>query len=235
MIQDILLDIWKEGSYITFNDLQNLTAYWLDDLNFGYFTQTQIQFWLNNAQKEVQKILLQSRSNFYLTPVQTTLVVNQNDYVLPQDFLTIHRAEIIMSGTPPNEDPYPLSPMTLNQQDLVPNHTGTPQFYFLKKNRIRLLPAPDTALTFRMHYSYEVANMVNSTDIPDIPDAYHELLALKAAQDGLIKDGRNMNALLMKMNEFKELLKQETQDRNEDAPRGIVQTGNDITQMFGYF
>lgn len=216
-------------------DLENLTAFWLDDLNFGYFSKTQVDLWLNNAQKECQKILLQSRSNFYLTPVQTTLVVNQNDYVLPNDFMTVHRLEVILSGTPPNEDTSPVAPLTLNQQDLVPNKTGTPQFYFLKKNRLRVLPAPDTALVLRMHYSYQVADMVLSTDTPDIPAAYHEFLPVLATIDGLMKDGRDINAMLQKRAYYENLLKQETQDRNEDAPRSIVQTGNDISQMFGYF
>lgn len=220
---------------MTLGDLQNLCAYWLDDLDFGYFKQAQLNVWLNNAQAEVQKILLQSRCNFYLTPVQTTLVVSQNDYVLPSDFMTIHRGEIVMSGTPPNEDVMPIAPVTLNQQDLVPARTGTPQFYFLKKNRIRLMPAPDTALTFRIYYSYLASNMVNLTDSPDIPTAYHELVAVLATMDGLRKDGRDLNPMERKKAYYEELLKQETQDRNEDAPRGIIQSGNDVSQMFGYF
>jgi hypothetical protein len=220
---------------MNFNDLQNLTAYWLDDLNFGYFTTTQVQLWLNNAQKEVQKILLQAHQNFYVTPVQTTLVVNQADYVLPSDFVKLHRGEIVMSGTPPNESLVPIAPMTLNQQDLVPNQTGTPQYYFFKKNRIRLYPAPDTPLIFRIYYSYQVSNMSLATDIPDIPESYHEFLAVLAALDGLLKDGRDSNAMLTKKAYYEQLLKEETQDRNEDAPRSIVVTGSDTSQMFGYF
>lgn len=218
---------------MTFLDLQNLTAYWLDDLSFGYFTPVQVQLWLNNAQKEVQKMLLQSRSNFYVTRVQTTMVVNQQDYVLPMDFMTVHRAEVVLNGTPPNEDTSPLAPMTINQQDLVPNRTGTPQFYFLKKNRMTLFPAPDVALTLRLYYSYAVSDMVLPTDSPDIPAPYHELIAVLAAIDGLMKDGRDANPMLSKRGYYEKLLKEETQDRNEDAPRGIVQTGND--QSFGYF
>lgn len=219
----------------TLTNLENLTAYWLDDLNFGYFSKTQIDVWLNNAQTEVQKMLLQARANFYVIPVQTTLVVNQRDYVLPQDFMTQHRLEIVLTGSPPNEDVLPMAPMTLNQQDLVPNRTGTPQFYYFKKNRMSVWPAPDTALTMRLFYSYAVADMVNGTDQPDIPAPYHEMLAVLATLDGLMKDGRSPAAMLEKRAYYENLLKQETDGRNEDAPRGIVQTGNDLSQMFGYF
>lgn len=220
---------------MTLSDLQNLCAFWLDDLNMTYFTPTQLTFWLNNAQREVQKVLLQSHVNFYVTRVQTTMVVGQNDYVLPNDFMTLHRPEIVMSGVPPFEDTMSLSPITINQQELVPNQTGTPQFYYFKKNRITILPAPDTALTLRLYYSYMVSDMVNLTDVPDIPAPYHEFLAVLATQDGLMKDGRDNTQILIKKAYYENLLKQETQDRNEDTPRVIVQTGNDITQMFGYF
>lgn len=219
----------------TLADLQNLTAYWLDDLNFGYFTRPQITVSLNNAQAECQKLLLQARANFYVVPVQTTLVVNQNDYVLPLDFMTEHRLEIVMSGTPPNEDLVPLSPMTLNQQDMVPNKSGTPQFYFLKKNRIRVYPAPDTALTMRLYYSPQVGDMVNLTDSPDVPPAYHEYLAVMATLDGLLRDGRSTQAMEQKLKYYVRLMKQETDSRIEDSPRSIVMTGGDISQSFGYF
>lgn len=220
---------------MTLSDLQNLCAYWLDDPNMTYFTPTQLTFWLNNAQREVQKVLKQSHVNFYVTRVQTTMVVNQADYVLPSDFMTLHRLEIVMSGSPPFEDTVCVDPITVNQQDLVPNQTGTPQFYYFKKNRITVRPAPDMARTLRLYYSYLVTDMVNPTDIPDIPTSFHEYLAVLATQDGLLKDGRDNAQILMKKGYYENLLKQETQDRNEDVPRGIVQTGNDMTQMFGYF
>jgi hypothetical protein len=220
---------------MTFDDLKNLTAFWLDDLNFGYFTTTQVGAWLNNAQKETQKILLQSRQNFYIKPVQTTLVVNQSDYILPNDFMTLHRAEIVISGVVPNEERSPLAPITLNQQDLVPSQTGTPQFYYFKRNRIVLMPTPSTAQVFRISYSYQVTDMVLGTDVPDVPDAYHEFLAVLATIDGLLKDGRDIGRFLSKREYYETLLKQETTDRNEDTPRSIVTTGQAIGYgMFGY-
>lgn len=216
-------------------DLQTLTAGWLDDPQFGYFSQAQINMWLNNAQIEVQKLLLQAKTNFYVIPVQTSLVVNQTDYILPSDFMVDHRLEVVLSGVPPFEDVLPLAPMTLNQQDLVPNQTGTPQFYYLKKNRIRVSPAPDTPLTLRLYYSYLVSQMVNLTDIPDVPTEYHEMIAVLGAYDGLMKDGRSNQAVTEKKVYYENMLKQQSESRQEDAPRGIVQTGNDLSQMFGYF
>ena len=208
-----------------FLDLQNSTAYFLDDLQFGYFTPTQIKLWINNAQKEVQKRLLKSGNNHYLRCVTTTLVVNQNDYVLPLDFKHLHRLEVIISGTAPNESASPILPITLNQTDLVDNTVGTPAVYYFKRNRLVLEPAPDTALILRMWYSYEVAELVLDSDEPDVPTAYQELIPLLAAEDGFIKDGRVSGLLEKKLKEFQKDMDSDAQERNKDVPRGIVETG----------
>ncbi len=217
----------------TFQDLQNLTSYWLDDLQFGYYTQTQVQLWLNNAQIEVQKMLIASGQARYNLWVGTTLVVGQSDYVLPADFRKLQNLEIVLTGTPPNETVTPLSPITQNQKYLVDMGQSTPVCYIFRKNRIVLQPAPDTALLMRMTYTYLVANMVNASDVPDVPAEYHELIALLAAADGFIKDGRQNQLLLTKIEAYKTDLQQDAQERNQDTTRGIVQTGdNDSAGAF---
>lgn len=218
---------------MTFLELQNLVAYWLDDLNFGYFTNTQVKVWLNNAQKEVQKRLLKAGQNYYVTPVQTTLVVNQRDYVLPEDFKKLHRLALVISGTCPNESMSPISPITTNQQDLVPSGVGTPCAYFFKRDRLVLRPAPDTALVMLMDYSYLVADMVLDTDIPDVPNSYVELIALLAAQDGFLKDGRSSEILTQKLKTYELEMDQDAQERNQDVSRSVVETGNSAD--YGYY
>ncbi len=211
---------------MTFLGLQNQVTYWLDDLQFGYFTTVQVKVWLNNAQKEVQKRLVRAGQNHYLKCVQTTLIVNQNDYVLPEDFKELNRLEIILSGTAPNEAKVTLTPITNNQQDLVGGGSGTPQYYFLKRNRIVLIPAPSSAVLMRMDYTYQVAEMVNDTDLPDVPDAYTELIALLAAEDGHIKDDRSAPLLVKKIDVYQRDLDIAANNRLKDAPRRIVETGD---------
>lgn len=219
---------------MTFSDLQNLTVYWLDDLNFGYFTQTQVQIWLNNAQIEVQKMLIASGQNRYTTWVGTTLVIGQSHYVLPQDFRKLHNLEVVLTGTPPNETVTPIVPITENQKYLIDMGQSTPAAYYYEKNKLVIQPAPDTNLLMRMKYTYLVANMVNPTDVPDVPAEYHELIALIAAADGFIKDGRQNPLLLTKIAAYQEELKQDAQERSQDLVRSIVQTG-DNTDAGMYF
>jgi hypothetical protein len=217
---------------MTFLDLQNLTAYWLDDLNFGYFTTTQVKVFINNAQRTVQKLLLMAGENFYVKPVQTTMIVDQTDYVLPSDFVWLHRLEVIVSGSGTSEERQPLQPITLNQQDFIPNGRGTPEAYYLKKNRIVVLPAPDSAKTLRLHYSPRVSDMSADADLPDVPEDYHEYIAIVAARDGLIKDRRDMTNIQVKLKDFETVLKQLAEQRKVDVPRQIVTTEMGFGSMF---
>lgn len=206
---------------MTFADLKALVSYTLDDLNFGYFTQTQVGLWLNNAQRETQKRLLKAGQNFYAQTVKTTTVVNQRDYIIPADYKKLHRLDLIISGTCPNESVIALTPITWNEQDMVASGVGTPSCYTLRKTRLSLFPAPDTALTMRLTYSPLVADMTLDTDIPDVPDSYQELLALLAAQDGFIKDGRVPDLLVKKIKDYEEDMDSDANERRQDLSREV--------------
>jgi hypothetical protein len=220
---------------MTFLDLQNLTAYWLDDLDFGYFTKPQVKLWINNAQFEVQKLLLGAGQNYYVKPVQTTLNINQADYVLPNDFMKEHRLELVITGTPPNEVKQPLGSMTLNQQDLLNYGPAQPVGYYIKKNRLVLQPIPDLALVLRLYYSPRVAPMVLDAEVPDVPEHYHEFLAVLAAIDGLLKDGRDVKPMLDKKAYYQGMLKTDAAERTQDSSRMINVTGENSGFQIGYW
>jgi hypothetical protein len=214
---------------MTFLELRNLVSYWVDDLQLAYFTATQVNSFLNNAQKELQKLLLNAGQNYYVKRYQTTTVINQADYVLMDDFEKLHRLELVISGTPPTEAVTPINSITINQQDLLLGNTATPCGYFIKKNRLVLFPTPNAAQTLRMYYSPRVADMTLDTDVPDAPAQYHEYIAVLAAHDCLMKDGRDPSTLQAKIKYYEEMLKNDAQERQVDGPRTIVDTGNSYT------
>src|SRR6266850_4878431 len=214
---------------MNFAELQQYTLGLLDDPQGTYFNPPATPFlnkYLNNAAKECQKLLVMAGNNFYVRCVQTNLVNSQQDYVLPDDFLHLNRLDIILSGIAPNLIFTPLCPITINQIDLVINTAGQPAYYFLKQNKLVLWPTPfvGNSMILRLFYSYELAEMVNSTDVPNIPEVYHEFIGILAAIDGFLRDGRDPSALVAKRGYYEAMLKAETQERLMDAPRGIVQT-----------
>jgi hypothetical protein len=204
--------------------LKTLVSVWLDDLEYGYFTQAQVTMWLNNAQKECQKLLLQAGQNYYAKTVVTSTVANQNEYILPTDFFDLNRVAIVTSGSGATATQNPLTYITLNQRDMVSNQSGSPQFYNLFRNRIILFPVPNQAQSMLLTYSYLVEDMVLDSDVPDVPPEYHEFLAVLATIDGFIKDGRDMTPMMAKRAIYENMLKQASQERNLDSPRSIVIT-----------
>ena len=96
---------------MTFLEQQDLVLYWLDDVDAGYFSRTQVKRWLNNAQQEVQKVLEQAFEGYFIRCVETTLGLNQREYELPTDFKRLHRIEVVLDGT-----------TFQNQSYLIPDH-----------------------------------------------------------------------------------------------------------------
>jgi hypothetical protein len=210
---------------MTFGTLQTMVSYIVDDLSFGYFTPAQVQFWLNNGQREVQKRLLQTPGNWYVKRVSTATVQNQSDYVLPNDFLKVHRVELVLSGTAPNEIKGPIEFITPNESDQLPPGPGTPSCAYILQNVLSVFPAADTAgQTLRIFYSYLVADMVNTGDMPDVPYQYEELIGLLAARDAFIKDQRDPTPLDAKIAVYDALMKQDAEQRQVTRGRQIVST-----------
>lgn len=213
---------------MTRGNIQTLILGWLDDLNAGYFTATQVNTWINNAQSECQKKLLQANSTYYTQTVQTPTVTQQYDYVLPTDYLVLHRLEVVLSGTGVNEIKRRLSPITLNQQELLPSQPGAPSCYAMKKDRFSVFPAPDVATYYlRLYYSPRVADMSLDADIPDVPTQFQEYIAVLAAIDGYIKDDRVPTNLLEKKRFYEELMMSMADERTMDESRTVNMTSDD--------
>lgn len=213
---------------MTLGDLRTLVWSWLDDPGGNYFTESQIDVFINNAAKQVQKKLIQSGELWFSKTVQTTLVADTDSYTLPTDFLRLHKAEIILSGTWPNQTIYRLQVVTPVQADAFPTGTGRPYGYWINKNYITLVKVPDNTYTLQLLYSYLIADMETSIAEPDIPEQYHEMIAIYATLDGFLKDQRDPNPVFaQKLAMYEEMMKQDSQNRNVDQPRMVVETGGD--------
>lgn len=217
---------------MTFQELKGRVSQWLDDLEYGYFTEAQVGGWINSAQQQVQMLLELAYENYYVKCSETTMVVGQADYVLPDDFRKLHRLAIVTSSS--TNEVYPLRHITLNQQDFYPTDNSESLSYYIRKNKLILVPPPDTAYPLRLTYSYRVTDMTLDTDVPDVPEQYHEMIALLAAYDGFIKDDRVPSTLIAKIDDYKERLKRDADERTVDTPRQVVEVFDDYDDGGGW-
>lgn len=212
--------------------LRTLCLSWLDDLNGTYFTSAQMNVFLNNAQREVQKQLIQAGENWYLTRASTTCVLNKDTYALPTDFLTVNKFEVLISGTAQNEVRQIISPATLVQIERMSMTTGTPAFHVVKKNCIMIRPIPDQAYTLYLDYAPLVPDMTTDNSLPDVPTKYQEYIAVLATSDGFLKDQRDPSMITEKKNFYLSMMKQDMQQRKVDAPRQVLMLDDDGYNQF---
>lgn len=207
--------------------LQELCWSWLDDPNHTYFTPAQINVWLNNGLRELQKQLIQAGDQWYTTSASSQTVMNYDTYAIPSDFLKTNKFEVVISGSPPNQVRNLLNPVTLVQIDGVSMTTGRPAAYALKKNCFIIRPIPDTVYTMYLDYTYLVSDMESDSSIPDAPLQYHEYIAVMATVDGFLKDQRDPGPFIQNKREFYlKLMKQDAIQRKNDAPRMVVSNGD---------
>lgn len=206
---------------MTLLQLRTLCLDWLDDPQGSYFTQTVMDLRLNLALKELQKRLISANKEWYSQCVFTTTVQGQKAYMLPDDFIEVIRLERKVQ----NSNEYPnvkINPITPNERDAFLYQSGAPAAYYFEKDKIMLVPTPDAAYEIHLEYEYEAADMVLDADEPDAPIRYHEYLAVLATRDCLIKDGRPLDPIQLKLNDYEKLLKQNAVQRQADQPRMVV-------------
>lgn len=136
-------------------------------------------------------------------------VVNVQEYNLPADMLKLVRTEHRRSGSS-NEDDW-LNLRTLNigndsVRAFYPPREGWgpgPGFgYFVAGNKLFLRPTPVQAFSMRLWYVPRVVLMSATTDVPGIPEEYHDLIAEYAAIQMLSKSGEGLFVERQKSFEF---------------------------------
>lgn len=191
---------------MTFLQLQTHVGLLVDDTNFGYHTLTSVKSYLNNAAYEVQRRLLKMHQSYYSQCVTTSLVIDQKEYVLPGDFLCMYDLWIVLSGTAPNEETLQLDYVAPSRKHEFISNSGTPSHFYLKKNKIVLTTAPDAVLTLEMEYAPLIAQMVNDSDEPDIPDQFHELVALYAVRTCFLRDDKQNSLIEGRIKTYEDLI-----------------------------
>ncbi len=209
---------------MTLLDLQVLTSDILDDVSNGYFTLPILNQRLNLNLRELQKRLISANENYYTVCSTTPTISGQAAYALPSDHLQTIRLDYITQGSGVTAQTQKINFITPNQRDLLSDTTGAPAFYYTQKNNIILAPVPNGVWTLHLEYSYYVADMVATSDVPDAPQQFHPYIAYMTARDCMVKDGRPLQSIETQLAQYEMLLKQIAVQREADGARMVVST-----------
>lgn len=210
-------------------EMRALVLFWLDDRDGGYFLTADVNILLDNGQREVQKLLLEAGEDFYTICAETSTVASQRDYALPSDFIKLMRLERITQGSDDTASTERLYPLTRNEIDVATYNTqgasqGLPYNYVINKDTFSVYPVPDSVKTLRLWYAHRVVDIASDGATPDCPEDYHEFIAILAARDCFLKDGRPLSPIESKLGYYEKLLKQVSESRADDSPRMVVAT-----------
>lgn len=201
-------------------ELKSLFAKYVNDPYFGYFTEANATTFLNNALTQAQRRLLKTHAAFYSVCTSTTLVVGQSQYSLPSDFLAMFDLWVDLETNP--DSTMPLSFIPLSKRHDFTTTNGTPTHFYMLKDSVNLVVPPDTAHPLEMIYAPLASDMVSGSDVPDLPDQFHEYLVLLAAETALMIDDRVSSLVDARLKFYDDLISANEQ-RVLNAPRYIIE------------
>lgn len=130
----------------------------------GFWSDEEITRWINEANNE-----LTEKAKVEAAPYTFTTTANTSNYSLPSDLYQIKLIKI-------NDNKiYPASVDVLNSSVI-----GFPIYYVVFNNQLYFYPIPDDTYTVRLYYYKKANQLVNTTDVPVLPERYHYLLKLYA-------------------------------------------------------
>lgn len=208
---------------MTFNDI------YTEVLNTGGFDPTvytsRVKSWVNTAQAQIARSV--EIPDLFTSTVITT-VAGTADYALPADLIRINGLIDTMNLWPLRSVDDSDYLFAADQLNLI---TGRPELYAIAPGAVaKLYPVPDAAYALTLTYYRRPPDLVNDTDVSQIPVDYHDLMVSFA----LYKAYRSEDDIQMAQfytQEFNAGVRQLGTDRQyevKDSPRVVPGTWNDI-------
>lgn len=149
----------------------------LNERDNARFKRSMLDRWLNDG------LRIAVAASEYLQKSQA-ITVTGTKISLPTDFYKATGVSLVQGGVK-----YPVDPGLDSSLD-TDLGTGTPYNYHIWGQEMYFTPTPSTALTGTLRYVAYPASMVADNDIPELPDAYHLMLVVYAAERALLVDGK---------------------------------------------
>lgn len=211
-------------------DLRGRVRVFIDEVTQANFTDTSINYALNEAQQRVAVEIAQATEDYFVNPVPVTITILNNvaQYALAAD---CYKPIKVVDSNTGLRIPY----RKFGQVDQAPAIASTPLFgngYFspysfsMLGNFLVFNPTPtDTSFTPQYWYVPVLPDMTSDTDNSSIPRPFVDLLCLDAAIDMLIQDEDDISPLQGKFNYRWAQMIKASRDRQQQEPRRVTRSG----------
>lgn len=205
-------------------ELRSRVRFFIDEPTQQNYTDADINTALNVAQDEVQLEIIETFQDYFISPTPTVinLIAGTETYALATDVVAIKRVEDAATGLE-------ILPLDLNEK--VATGTGlpgllsaTPGNWYLVGNYIGFTPPPSMNNTVNYWYVATLPDLTNDTDVSQIPALHHDILAVRAAIDCLVKDESDVTQLTAIYSRDLDRLKRTLRSRQTQAPKRVRRT-----------
>jgi hypothetical protein len=226
------------------------TRMFLDEVSPKSWSDTEVQREINYAYHDVVTTVMTTYEDFYLTaPFFINIVDAQQEYGvadgIPSDVFKIRRVEMNYASSTGTQfvKAAPIRDISAIRDSIMTSGSGSatlrPMYYvygFGANFHIGIIPVPskDAPNGIKVWYSPTLADLVQSTDVPNIPypDRYSTIIPLIAAAT-LLRKGQQEEVVAAKYladaQEMKMRLMEELEDRISDDGRVILDSiGYDV-------
>lgn len=230
---------------MTLTQLRDLARAKADEQSAGFIGDVELDSYLNQGLKFIYGKIVQRFEDFFIVRGTTangglfTQVSGTDEYPLPSTLQKLVLVQMRRAGTTSNDAWIRLDRANIAnngidiyyplREDLL-HKVG----YFLAGNNIYFRPVPAEAAEIRMWFVPRVTALASASDIPGIPNEYHELLSEYAAIQCLRKSGEGIFAESYKIwdQELKNML--ETVEVRDQQPSQMMITEDyEIDHYFG--
>lgn len=211
-------------------DLRGRVRVFIDEVTQANFTDTSINYALNEAQQRVAVEIAQATEDYFVNPVPVSITIQNNvaQYALAAD---CYKPIKVVDSATGLRIPY----RKFGQVDQAPAIASTPLFgngYFspysfsMLGNFLVFNPTPtDTSFTPQYWYVPVLPDMTSDADSSSIPRPFVDLLCLDAAIDMLIQDEDDISPLQGKFNYRWAQMIKASRDRQQQEPRRVTRSG----------
>ena len=173
------------------------------------YSSTEIKNYLNDAQNDIfneyRSPSMQATQTYTLTAEVSDIT---NGSGLPANYVQALNLTLTSAGREKvldYQDVSSIDSMYPDPDDTTINPHGVPSKWYYFAETIKVFPVPDQAYTVSLQYYKKPAELSADGDVPDLPEAFQELLVLGAAYRVLqVKDNYDQAAILQ--NKFDEIL-----------------------------
>lgn len=184
-------------------DLRDSARSKADEQSSGFISDVELDRFLNQGLRLIYGKIVQNFEDYFIvkgTALNGGLIAvtaNDNEYSLPTNMLKLVRVERRNTNDSNENNWRKLMRLNIgNDQinDFFPIREGRDQGfgYFVAGNKLFLRPVPSGGFDMRLWFIPKVTTMSSTTDEPEVPEEYHELIAEYGAIQCLAKSGEGI-------------------------------------------